>query len=479
MLPFVNTSGDAEQDYLSDGITQDVTTQLGRLHPAGLEVIARTSATRYKGRATPLDQIGRELRVDYVLDGSLQRVGSGIRIAAALIRVAGETKLWAETYERELAGILVLQSEVARRVARALALKLLPAEYAQLANARAVIPEAYEAYVKGTQLRQTHTNTDAAERYFRLALEKDPAYAAAWAGIARVWNLRGQAGLTPPPDATREAKTAVAKALALDDAEYEAHRALEGILTWSEWDFPAAEKEWNELIRLDPNDPETLRAYSHFLMHVGRGDEALASIERAMELDPLSVMTMSFYTVVLANTRRYAEAEAVARQTLSLQPDQGIPFGALRNSLFLTGRYDEALAMDRQAFAKDPELMSALERGYAEGGYTGAQAGIVRVLTARYGKPGTLSGTTLAVRCLQAGDREGALRWLEQRTPTAIATSRTLGAWANRSMSLCTRTRASRICRGGWACRSDCPTVTVGREISLSMYLRSLARRCR
>jgi eukaryotic-like serine/threonine-protein kinase len=414
VLPFANLSGSPDQEYFSDGLTQDVTTQLGRLHPAGLEVIARTSAMRYKKRDTPIDQIGHELGVAYVLDGSAQRQGSRIRIAAALIQVAGGTTLWAETYERELAGILALQSEVARRVARALALKLLPAEQARLANARAVIPEAYDAYLRGTQLRQTAANVDAAERYFRLALEKDPAYAAAWAGIARVWSLRGQAGITPPRDATRESKAAARRALELDEADFEAHRALAGVLTWSEWDFRGAEQEWNRLITLDPNHPETLRGHSHFLMHMGRGDEAMVEIERAMELDPLSVMTMSFYAVVLEHARRYDDAMAAAREVLSLQSNQGIPSNVMRHVLHLTGRYDEALAMDREEFAKDPEIMDALERGYAEGGYTGAQAGIVRMWTARYGKPGVLSGTTVAVRCLYAGDREGALHWLQR-----------------------------------------------------------------
>ena len=141
VLPFANASGDPAQDYLSDGMTQDVTTQLGRLHPAGLELIARLSVMRYKQRDTPIDQIGRELRVEYVLKGSAQRDGSRIRIKAALIKVADQAELWAEQDEREVAGILALQNEVARRVARALALKLLPAEQARLAYARAVIPE--------------------------------------------------------------------------------------------------------------------------------------------------------------------------------------------------------------------------------------------------------------------------------------------------------------------------------------------------
>jgi eukaryotic-like serine/threonine-protein kinase len=409
VLPFANASGDPAQDYLSDGLTQDVTTQLGRLHPAGLELIARLSVMRYKRRDTPIDQIGRELRVEYVLKGSAQREGSRIRIAAQLIKVADQAELWAEQYERDVAGILALQNEVARRVARALALKLLPAEQARLAYARAVIPEAYDAYQKGTQLRQT--DRDAAERYFRLALEKDPAYAAAWAGIARVWNARGMGGRR---EATREAKAAVAKALELDDADFEAHRARAGILTYSDWNFPAAEEAWNELLRLDPNDPETLQGHCQFLMMMGRHDEGMAEIERAMELDPLSVRTLSWYAAALRGVGRYDDAIAAARQVLSLESDDGMAKNTWWQALVLKGSYDEALAMDKEAFARDPELMEALNRGYAEGGYAGAQKGVVRVWTARYGKPGGRPAITLAHRSLLAGDPDGALKWLEQ-----------------------------------------------------------------
>jgi tetratricopeptide (TPR) repeat protein len=332
-----------------------------------------------------------------------------------LIKVADQSELWAEHYEREVAGILALQNEVARRVARALALRLLPAEQARLASARAVIPAAYDAYQKGTQLRQTGKGLDAAERYFRVALEKDPTYAAAWAGIARVWNLRGQGGtLAAPRDAAREAKAAIRKALELDDTDFEAHRALAGVLTYSDWDFPAAEKIWNELLRLDPNDPETLRTHSNFLMIMGRRDEAMAEIERAMELDPLSLRTLSFYAGVLIAARRYDDAITAARQALSLQSDFETAQAQLHNALFLKGSYDEALALDKEAFAQDPELVEELNRGYAEGGYAGAQKGVVRVWTARFGKRGGLPAIRLAARCMHAGDREGALRWLEQ-----------------------------------------------------------------
>ena len=162
VLPFANLSGSADQEYFTDGLTQELITQLGRLHPAGLEVIARTSVMRYKKRDTPVDQIGRELRLDYILDGSALGTAGRVRIAAELIKVADQTRLWTEKYQRELAGILVLQSDVARKVAGALALRLVPAEHARLANARAVIPEAYDACQKGTYHWQRLTREDLA-----------------------------------------------------------------------------------------------------------------------------------------------------------------------------------------------------------------------------------------------------------------------------------------------------------------------------
>jgi TolB-like protein/Tfp pilus assembly protein PilF len=416
VLPFANLSGDAEQEYLSDGLTQEMIAQLGRLHPQTLSVIARTSVMRYKKTDKPVDQIGRELRVDYILEGSAQREAGRIRITAELIKVADQTQLWADRYERELSGILALQSDVAQKVAGALALKLLPAEQARLAKVRRVDPDAYDAYLKGTHYRQglTKESLEAAERYFGVALQKDPTYAAAWAGIARVWTGRQQMGIVPPRDAFREAKAATLKALELDDTEWEAHRALAGILTWGDWDWPAAEKKWNEIMKLDPNNVEALQSHSHFLMVMRRQGEAMTEIEQALELDPLSVRSLSFYSTDLVFARRYDEAIAAARRALRLQPDAPVARSALQQALYLRGSYDEALALDRGVFGGDRELVDAIEKGRAEGGYAGAQRRLVRVWTARFGQPGGMRAWELTIRCLYAGDRDGALRWLDR-----------------------------------------------------------------
>jgi TolB-like protein/tetratricopeptide (TPR) repeat protein len=416
VLPIVNLTGDQEQEFLADGLTEELIAQLGGLHPQALSVIARGSVMRYKRGTTPVDQIGRELRVAYVLEGSARREGGRIRITVELIDVRDQSQLWAGTYDRELAGILALQRDVARDVAGALALKLLPAEQARLADVRTVNPEAYDAFLKGTQARQSLTpgTLDAAERYYRLALEKDPAYAAAWAGIARVWTGRQQMGLAPPREAWRESKAAALRALELDGNEWEAHRALAGILTWGDWDWPAAERKWSHLLALNPNNVEALQGYSHFLMNVGRSGEAMARIERALEIDPLSVRTQSFYATDLVYARRYAEAIAAARAALRLQADAPVARNALYKALVLTGRIDEALAMDREQSAGDRELAAALERGAAESGYAGAQRRLAAAWSGRYGTPGGSSAIGVANRWLYGGDRDRTIQWLER-----------------------------------------------------------------
>ncbi len=281
VLPFVNLSGDAEQEYLSDGMTQEMISQLGSLHPGSLSVIARTSVMRYKKSDKPVNEVARELNVDFILEGSARKEGGRIRITAELIQVKGETQLWAETYEREMAGLLALQSEVSKKVASSLALKLLPAEQARLAKVRQVNPEAYEAYLQGCHYysRLASGDMETAERYFNLALQKDPSFAAAYAGIARVWTARQQILLTPPSVAIPKAKAAARKALELDDTNAAAHRSMAETLTFMDWDWAAADREWKRVIELDPGDPDARATYSHFLMiprRSGRPGDLLA-----------------------------------------------------------------------------------------------------------------------------------------------------------------------------------------------------------
>lgn len=417
VLPFVNLSGDADQEYLSDGMTQEMISQLGSLHPARLSVIARTSVMRYKKSDKPVDEVARELNVDFILEGSARKEGGRIRITAELIQVKGQTQLWAETYEREMAGMLSLQSEVSTKVASSLALKLLPAEQARLTNVRPINPEAYDAYLRGCHYhsRLTRGDLETAERYFNLAIQKDPAFSAAYAGIARVWTGRQQTGVTPPSEAGPKAKAAVRKALELDDANAAAHRSLAGILTWTDWDWAAADREWKRVIELDPGDPDARAAYSHFLMIVRRPDEALAQGKRAMELDPFSAKNLSFHAGLLFALGRYDEAIAQARNALRIQPGQGIAVRALFRALRQKGLQDEAMA--EMKASQDPtiyrECVEALEPGYREGGYRLGWKRVAEHRALRYGKTHA-NPTGPAWAYAAAGETLLALDWLEK-----------------------------------------------------------------
>ena len=415
VLPFDNVSGDPEQDYLSDGLTGEMIAQLGRLHPAALSVKARTSVMRYKKTDKPIDQIGRELGgVDYILEGSAQREGSQIRIVAELIKVADQTQIWAESYQRELAGILALQGEVARNVASALALRLLPAEQARLANVRTINPDAYEAYLKGL-LRYyglRPDDLDAALKYFELALEKESTYALAYVGIASVWAGRNQVGIAPPSEAVPKAKAAVLKAIELDDNLAEAHTQLASILTWADTDLPAAEAEWTRALALNPNYPDAQAYYSHYLNIMGRPKEAMEAIDRALALDPLNPLFQSFYAVDLLYVRRYDDALAAARKA----PDNPVAANVVWWAYSLKKMQKETYAAVKaylQMTYGDKNIEDALDRGYAEGGYQEAARRAAAALIAR-GGTSFVSPFDAAGLYVDAGEKTLALDWLEK-----------------------------------------------------------------
>jgi serine/threonine-protein kinase len=425
VLPFANLSGDPDQEYLSDGFTQELITQLGKLHPEGLSVIARSSVMRYKNGETPIDQIGRDLDVEYVLEGGAQREAGRVRIAVNLINVEDQTQLWADSYERELSGILAVQSEVAQEVAGALALELLPSEQASLLSSRTVNPEAYEAYLKGSYHWQklTPEDLDAAQRYFELALEKDPDLAPAYEGLSMVWGARQQRGFTLPRLAGPKAAAAALRAIALDEGSAGAHFALAGVKTFTDWDWDAAEPEWRRGLELDPNNAISQAYYAHFLAIVGRTEEALQHSERALEIDPINALVHGLHSDVLYFDRRFEEALAAAQTALEMQPGQQPADGVRQFALLSLGRRDEQLERQWDRIARDPERVAAFEQGMAEGNYKGAQRAIADLLAARYenadGVPDaevrrTYMPFNIALRYVDAEDPERSMDWLEE-----------------------------------------------------------------
>ncbi len=420
VLPFANLSGDAGQEYLSDGLTQEMITLLGRLHPATLSVIARTSVMRYKKGDTPPGRIGRELGVDYILAGNAQRDANRLRITAELIKVADETQIWTDTYEPDVSAILTVQGRVAQNVAKALAVKLLPAEEARLAIVRTVNPEAYDAYLKGSALWQSLKAADieAAQRHFEQALEKDPSYVPAVSGLAGVWLVRGQVGLVWPTEAGPKAKALALQALGLDDNSADAHEALAQVLAWSEWDWRGADREFTRTLELNPNAANAHAYYGHYLAIMRRAREAVSHSERATKLDPFNPLYHSMHGIVLMYLRRYDDALAAANTAIAIRADTSIAFSLMQRVYLAKGMRKEQLAEQRLRIAQDPERVAAFDRGLAEGGYEGAQRAVADVLAARYGKSKTPNGagtaTAIAMRYLDGGDKEGAIGWLQK-----------------------------------------------------------------
>ena len=417
VLPFANLTGDPEQEYLSDGLTQEMITLLGRLHPGSLGVIARTSVMRYKSTNTPIDQIGRELGVEYVLEGSARREGSRVRVSADLIQVRDQTQLWGDAFEREMAGILALQNDVAREVAKALAIKLLPAEQTLLTKARPVNPEAYEACLRGMShwYKLTPADFDAAQKYFESALMRDPEFALAHTGMFLVSLGRAQLGLVMPREAMREAKPFLLKALELDSNLAEAHFAMAALKTWHEWDWAGGEASFRRALEINPNFAMARVYYSNALCYSNRPEEAVAQGERALELDPINPLFMEIYGLTLLYLGKLDEAVSLFRKALRTSPNDPAAHNNLWELSHLKTRYDEALKAAR-AFYDGVELtpvVEAMSSGFEAGGYAGAMRSAAEALAAIW-QQSYFAPMMIAQPYGAAGEMEKALEWVEK-----------------------------------------------------------------
>lgn len=417
VLPFTNLSGHPEQDYFSDGLTEEMLAQLGRLHPERLGVIARTSVMQYKVTSKSIDRIGQELGVHYVLEGSVRRAAERVRITAQLIQVSDQTHLWADCYERDLGDVLLVQSEIARAIAREIQVTVTPDGIRRLAGARSVDSEAHEAYLKGRfhWYKLSREHLDMALDYFQLALEKDPSYAPAYAGIAYVWFSRGDCGLMPPRQAFPKAKAAALKANELDDTLTEVHELLANVRRHYEWDWNGAERGFQRAVQLDPNSADAHFMYSDFLVSMGRSREATAEMERALALDPLNFFFHCFLGWHLVYLRRYDEAIAQLGRTLRTEPNFPAAHLGLWGAFYQKRRYDDALSEARKFFdlLGDTQLAETLGRGYVEAGYAGAMRLAAEELAARSERT-HVPAVRIARLHAQAGEDDRALDWLEK-----------------------------------------------------------------
>lgn len=355
VLPFENFTGDPGQDYFSDGLTEEMISQLGDLDPAHLGVIARTSVMHYKHSQESLPQIGRELGVQYVIEGSVRRDSEQVRITAQLIEVKDQSRVWAREYDRDLGHLLELQGEIAREVANEIDVSLSGRQRIAAAQGAArphgtTSYEAYDLYLRGRYLwnERTIEGFRQAADSFQQAIDKDPKYARAYAGLADTYSLMSTWYLGPQNELMPKARAAALRALELDEGLAEAHASLALIEENYDYDWAGSEKEFRRAIELNPQYATAHQWYAEFLSWQGRFDEALAESAQARLLDPLSLIIATDHVSILYYARQYESAVEQCRQVLELDPTYGHAQGVIIPLYLEMGKYDEALNADNR-----------------------------------------------------------------------------------------------------------------------------------
>ncbi|MCI0402312.1 MAG: tetratricopeptide repeat protein, partial [Acidobacteria bacterium] len=318
VLPLDNLSGDPEQEYFAEGVREALTTELSKI--SALKVISRTSAMRYKKTDKPVPQIAQELDVDALIEGSVAREGDQVRITVQLIHGPTDKQLWAESYQREVRSILILQSDVAREIARQIKIAVTPAEAARLVTTRSVNPKAHELYLKGRfhWNKRSEEGLQKATAYFQQALEQDPRFALGYAGLADSYLVMAHWEFLSGREAYPKAKAAASKALELDNTLVEAHTALATVSYQYSFDWTGAEKQFKRALELNPGYATGHQWYAEYLSAAGRHQEAIAEIKRAQELDPFSLIVNAIGAFVFYFARQYDEAIDEGHRTLEL-----------------------------------------------------------------------------------------------------------------------------------------------------------------
>ena len=421
VLPFENLSGDADQDYFSDGMTEEMIAQLGRLHPQRLGVIARTSAMTYKGVNKDIARIGRELGVDFVVEGSVRREQDRVRITAQLIQVSDQTHLWSESYDRSAGDALKVQGEVADQIAHALAIRLLTGKESESPHSASA--EAVDAYLRGRYLwnKGGTQNVKRSVEYFNHAIEQDPNYAAALAGLADSYRLLGMYYVMLPTEAYPQAREAAVRAIKLDPDNADAYVSLGSIKFRYEWKWEEAERDFQRALEINPSLGMAHHDYAWFLVAVGRFDEGIDQIKLAQRLDPLSPLANSDIGWVYLMARRYDDAIEQINRTLELEPTFGSALACLERAYTLKGQSREALDTMLKEMGEDG--VSFRDRDPAQSMKLLYRKRLERTLEAL--KTGLASPYNTATICMAAGERNQALAFLEraykERDPMLVA----------------------------------------------------------
>jgi len=418
VLPFENLSGDKDQQYFTDGMTDELIAHLAKIR--SLRVISRTSSMEYKDTHKTLSQIARDLNVDAVVEGTVLRSGNQVRITAELVQVATDRHLWAETYESQLGDVLGLQSQVASAIVNEIRVNLSPEEQQRLASARTVTGESYENYLKGRYYwnKRSQEGLTKAIEYFQLAIEKDPNYALAYAGLADCYSIIGSAivGTVPSQDVAPKAKAAAVKALQLDDTLAEAQTSLATVRFNYDWDWAGAASGFQRSIALNPSYATAYQRYSLYLMAMGRTNESLVQMTRARELDPLSISMNFSLGWRLYMARKYDQAIEQLQNTLEMDPNFALPRMVLGQAYEQKNAYPQALSELQKAVGishDSPQMLGALGHAYgASGNRSEAERVLAKLM--EQSKKQYVSPFYVAIVYVGLGENDKAVDWLER-----------------------------------------------------------------
>ena len=427
VLPLQNLSHDATQDYFSDGMTEELITQLAQLR--SLRVISQTSIMAYKDTSKPLTEIARELDVDAVVDGSVLRSGDRLRIAVQLIEVPAGRQIWAHDYSGDLNDPQALQNRVADDVAAQVQTALNPRDRVALANTKAVDPKAYEAYLKGRYFanKRTALGLQKAIAYYTYAVHTDTNYAAGYSGLADAYALAGdwKYSVLQPEQAFAQATAAAARALAIDDSLGEAHASLAFALDLYAWDWKSADAEFRRAIELNPSYATAHQWYSWHLIMMGRTREALAELHKAESLDPLSLIISADIADALCVAGQYDEAVRQSMKTLELDPNFAVGHFELGQALQQQRKYPEAIAEFQKAIelsGPSGAFESNLAYAYATSGHQADALSIAETLTAKREKDPSVAADIAAIY-VGLGDDDQAVMWLDRAYATHFKAS--------------------------------------------------------
>ena len=416
VLPFINDSPDQENTYFINGVMEEILNNLQRIKD--LRVISRTSVEQYRGQSKPISAIAAELGVNYIVEGSGQKYGNNFKLRAQLIKAGRESHLWGESFQQkitEVEDIFNIQTKIAETIANELKAVITPEEKQLIEKVPTSNNDAYEAYLKGRFYLQNinQNNLDVAQKHFELAIEKDPAYAYAYTGIAYIWLIRQQGGFTIPEEAGQKVMEAILKAAELDSNIAEVHFMQACINYLGVWDWKTSESEFLKALEINPNHAEAHGLYAQLLYILGRPEEAFNHAELSYKLDPLNQLVKMWYGFNFLYMKRYDETISIYREVVELDPTNIQFYGGISEACHLKGIYEEAMEATKLLYINLHKDIDHVFDQYPKLGYTDVM-NLEGDLLVRQSEKKYIIPADIVLLFVMAGNKERALEWLEK-----------------------------------------------------------------